>query len=128
MSYVYFGIFNILAAIVLIFLNYKNEELLSETQKKERSRALFEANSLSRVENWSFLAAILGIFLINYLGFASISSTWINILILGQSLYTIFRNRAIYLRLDLPESFITREIGYRLAMLALVAVFMFFIV
>ncbi|MCW5962022.1 MAG: hypothetical protein KIS76_17805 [Pyrinomonadaceae bacterium] len=128
MTYLYFGIFNILAAIVLIYLNFRNEELLSEAQKKERSRALFEANSLSRIENWSFLAAILGIFLINYLGFASISSTWINFLILGQTLYTIFRNRAIYLRLELPEAFITREILYRLGILALVAVFMFFIV
>ncbi len=115
----------ILASAGLMYLGYRNTELLSPEQKEERARMLHEENKLSRWQNWSFLVVVVSMVLLNWFGITSFPPLYFHFLVIFQAVYTIFRNRAIYRRLNLPEKFINREFLIRACSVALLILFMF---
>jgi hypothetical protein len=114
-----------LASGVLMYLGYRNTDLLSATQKEERTRCLHEENSLSRWQNWSFLVVVISMVLLNWFGITSFPPLYFHFLVIFQTLYTVFRNRAIYLRLNLPKQFINREFILRICSVAVLVIFIF---
>lgn len=115
----------LLVSGVLIYLGYKNTDLLSPSQKEERTRCLHDENSLARWQNWSFLVVVVSMVLLNWFGILQIPSLYFHFLVIFQTLYTVVRNRALYLRLNLPEQFINREFILRICSVALLGIFIF---
>lgn len=115
----------LLASGVLMYLSYRNTDLLSATQKEERTRCLHDENSLSRWQNWSFLVVVVSMVLLNWFGITSFPPLYFHFLVIFQTLYTLVRNRAIYQRLNLPEQFINREFVLRICSIAVLIIFIF---
>lgn len=129
MNYLPFWAFwalNILASGVFVFFHYKNGELLTTEQKEEKARALHEENKLSRWQNWGFLAALVFLVLLNLYSSIQIPPRYFFYLVILQSAYTIFRNRIVYKKLDLPEKFIKRELLLGVCSIVILALMVFY--
>lgn len=122
-----FWALNILASGVFIYLNYKNAEQLTPEQKSEKERLIREENQLSRWQNWSFLAGMIVLVLLNLYSSFRIPVRWFFYLVILHSAYTIFRNRSIYKKINLPEKFIKRELLLGICSIAVLAIMIFYI-
>jgi hypothetical protein len=130
MTYLPFWAFwalNILASGVFIYFNYKNAELLTPEQKEEKARLLHDENKLSRPQNWGFLGALVVLVLLNLYSSINIPVRYFFYLIILNSAYTIFRNRSIYKKINLPEKFIQRELLLGICSIAILAIMIFVI-
>jgi hypothetical protein len=121
-----FWAFNILASVAFMFFHYKNAELLTPEQKEEKARALHEENKLSRWQNWSFLGALVILVLLNLYSSLTIPIRYFFYLIVLQSAYTIFRNRSVYKKMNLPEKFVNRELLLGICSIAVLALMIFY--
>lgn len=122
-----FWALNILASSVFVYFNHKNAELLTPEQKEEKARLIRNENKLSRWQNWSFLLGLIVLVLLGLYSSIRIPVRWFFYLIILQSAYTIFRNRSIYKKLNLPEKFIKRELLLGICSIAVLAIMIFYI-
>lgn len=113
-----------LVSLVLMYLGFRNTELLSPEQEKERQRILHEANQLSRWQNWSFLSVLVILVLLNWTGIAEISWVYYHFIVIGQVLYTIIRNQRLFRKANFPESFTNREMLIRSGSVVLLVILM----
>ncbi|MEO8074278.1 MAG: hypothetical protein ABI686_13650 [Acidobacteriota bacterium] len=118
---------NALAIIAVIFFQKRNARLLSAGEIKEKARILSEENSLTRWQNWSFLAVSTVLVTSNLLFAADIPIKYFFYLIITHLTYTAFRNRQIFRRINLPEEYISREFALGILTVLLLVLDIFYI-
>lgn len=118
---------NVLAVIAVIFFQKKNAQMLSSEERREKARVLSEENSLKCWQNWSFVAASIILVILNSYFNAELPIKYFFYLILTHLTYTIFRNRAAFRQINLPDEYINKEFGAGIFVLLLFAIDIFFI-
>ncbi len=116
-----------LAITILLFLYKKHEQMLSSDQKQERSRTLSELNNLKNWQNWSFLLASTVLVCINLFSIAELPIKYLFYLIIINLTYTVFRNRKVSQKIDLPDEYINKEFNLGILTVLLFAIAVFFI-
>ena len=118
---------NVLAVIAVIFFQKRNAQMLSAEEKREKARVLNQENSLRHWQNWSFVAASIGLVILNSYFNAELPIKYFFYLILTHLTYTVFRNRAAFRQINLPEEYISKDFSLGIFLVLLFAINVFFI-